>query len=271
MGNRIVEGLSALTKTSEEIANDIYMLDFRVVNAFLIGEPNSNSGEWVLIDTGLENSGEFIKNEASKRFGEESRPKAIVLTHGHFDHVGSVKELAEYWDVPVYAHSLEIPYITGKKDYPVGDPAADEGLVAKMSPGFPHTRIDIGFRAVQLPEDGSIPGMPGWIWVHTPGHTEGHIALFRERDGMLIAGDALSNVKQESLWAVLTQKKKISGPPKYLTSDWRRAEESVCRLKDLDPCMILPSHGRPMKGDEAEKHLKYLAEHFNEIAKPAEQ
>jgi glyoxylase-like metal-dependent hydrolase (beta-lactamase superfamily II) len=41
-----------------------------------------------------------------------------VLTHGHFDHVGSVIELADYWNVPVYAHKLELPYLVGQMDYP---------------------------------------------------------------------------------------------------------------------------------------------------------
>jgi glyoxylase-like metal-dependent hydrolase (beta-lactamase superfamily II) len=245
------------------------MLEFRVVNAFLVGDPQAKSKEWALVDTGLGNSGEFIIQEAEKRFGAGSRPKAIILTHGHFDHVGSVKQLSWHWDVPVYAHPLEMPYLTGKKDYPVGDPETDEGMVAKMSPSFPHTRIDISFRAVELPKDGSVPGMPGWCWVHTPGHTEGHASLFRERDGMLIAGDALATTKQESLMSVITQKEQISGPPKYLTTDWKKAEESICIIKDLDPCMILPSHGQVMKGDEVKTHLKYLIDNFDDIAKPA--
>jgi len=82
----------------------------------------------------------------------------------------------------------------------VGDPTVDEGMVAKMSSTFPHhTSIDIGFRAVALTSDGSIPGMDGWRWIHTPGHTEGHISLFRESDRILIAGDAFTTTKQESL------------------------------------------------------------------------
>ncbi len=67
------------------------------------------------MDTGLENSGNFIIKAAEERFGTESRPEAIILTHGHFDHVGSVIQLSQHWDVPVYIHELEIPYITGKK------------------------------------------------------------------------------------------------------------------------------------------------------------
>ncbi|TCQ04615.1 metallo-beta-lactamase superfamily protein [Serpentinicella alkaliphila] len=127
----------------------------------------------------------------------------------------------------MYIHKLEMPYVTGKRDYPLADPTVDEGMVAKLSPTFPHRSIDIGFQAVPLPDDGSIPGMPGWKWVHTPGHTVGHISLFREKDGVLIVVDAFTTTKQESLLSVILHREQISGPPKYLTTDWNSAEFSI--------------------------------------------
>jgi len=267
MGNKIVEGLSALTTSSEEITSEILILQFRIVNAFLVGQPKKN-GQWVLVDTGLENSADFILESVTKRFGKESRPQAIILTHGHFDHVGSVITLGNHWDVPVYAHKKEMPYITGKKDYPLADPTVSNGMVAKMSPTFPHTSIDIGYRAVELPADSSVPGMPGWKWIHTPGHTEGHICLFREKDRVLIVGDAFTTVKQESLMSVLTQSEEISGPPAYLTTDWEAAEESVKLLRNLKPALVIPSHGKPMQGEELKRHLDLLVRDFEEIAIP---
>ena len=57
--------------------------------------------------------------------------------------------------------------------------------------------------------------MPGWKWIHTPGHTEGHISLFHEKDRVLIAADAFSTTKQESLLSVMTHAEQISGPPKF--------------------------------------------------------
>lgn len=268
MGNKLVEGLSALSTTSREIIPDILVMNFTVVTACLVGGTNDKEGEWVLVDTGLENSADFIIQSAESRFGKNSRPQTIVLTHGHFDHVGSVIKLSELWDVPVYVHPMEMPYVTGEKDYPAADPAVDEGMVAKLSPTFPHAGIDIGFRAAALPDDGSIPGMAGWKWIHTPGHTEGHISLFRKKDRVLIVGDAFSTTKQESLLSVLTQREQISGPPKYLTTDWRAAENSVRHLMDLKPALAIPSHGKPMKGEELTEHLEMLVNHFATIAKP---
>ena len=260
--------MSKMTTKSQEITDDILLLQFTIVNACLIGKPNASSGEWMLIDTGLLSSFDFIVESAKKRFGKDSRPGAIILTHGHFDHVGSVAALAEKWNVPVFAHKLELPYITGEKDYPIGDPTVDEGLVAKMSPSFPHRSIDLGYRAAALPDDGSVPGMPDWKWISTPGHTEGHISLFREKDRILIVGDAFTTTKQESLGAVLTQDEQVKGPPAYLTTDWDQAKQSVEILKVLKPSIAIPSHGFPMEGEELRNHLDRLENHFQEIAVP---
>lgn len=268
MGNKIVEGLAAISHSSEEVAEDILLLKFTVVNVCIVGNPDITPLHWVLVDTGLENSADFILKSAEKRFGKGSRPEAIILTHGHFDHIGSVAKLSDFWDVPVYVNALEIPYVTGKKNYPEADPSVDEGLIAKLSPAFPHSSINLEFRAVTLPSDGSVPGINGWRWIHTPGHTEGHISLFRDADHVLIAGDAFSTVKQESLGSVISQNEKISGPPKYLTTDWKAAEASVKKLMSLNPSLAIPSHGQPMTGSELQEHLKMLVDNFNRIAVP---
>jgi glyoxylase-like metal-dependent hydrolase (beta-lactamase superfamily II) len=261
MGNKLVEALSAVTTSSKEVVYDILVLKFTVVTACLIGEPNSKN--FVLVDTGLENSADYIIESVEKRYGKDSKPKAIILTHGHFDHVGSVIKLSQIWNIPVYIHNLEIPYITGKKDYPLANPKVDNGLIAKMSPTFPHTSIDISSHAKVLPDDFSVPFLPDWKWIHTPGHTDGHISLYREKDGVIIAGDAISTTKQESLLSVVMQSEKISGPPKYLTTNFNKAENSIKHIRNLKPKLLIPSHGKPLDGEELTKHLDYLVNNFN--------
>ena len=87
---------------STYLALDVSMLRMLFANAYLIG----TSEQWVLADTGTPFSAGAILRAAVKLFGRESRPEGIILTHGHFDHAGSALELAEYWDVPIYAHPL---------------------------------------------------------------------------------------------------------------------------------------------------------------------
>ena len=110
--------------------------------------------------------------------------------------------------------------------------------------------------------------MSGWKWVHTPGHTEGHVSLFRESDKTLIVGDAFTTTKQESFTSVLTQHEQVKGPPAYLTTDWDAAKKSVQVIKELKPKLAIPSHGLPMKDAELSKHLDMLTRDFNEIAVP---
>ena len=90
----------------------------------------------------------------------------------------------------------------------------------------------------------------------------------REQDRALIVGDAFVTVKQESLYKVLTQTQEISGPPRYYTTDWNAAYESVKILDAFKPEIAVTGHGIPMNGEELRENLSYLVANFKEIAKP---
>lgn len=249
-----------------DILPDLYQYTIQIVNIVLYGEPQMK--DFVLIDAGMPKSADEIISVVEERYGSKSRPKAIILTHGHFDHVGGIIELIERWDVPVYAHTLEIPFLSGKQNYPEPDPTVNNGLVAKMSPIFPNEAINLGGNLKVLPSDGSVPFMAGFRWIHTPGHSPGHISLFREKDKVLIAGDAFVTVKQESLYKVITQTKEISGPPQYFTTDWLAARASIEKLAILKPSVAVTGHGLPMKGEELTSNLKKLVDDFEQISLP---
>jgi glyoxylase-like metal-dependent hydrolase (beta-lactamase superfamily II) len=237
------------------------------VNMYVINNPAENN--WWLVDTGIRWSGAKIKGMAELLFGVGSKPAAIILTHGHFDHVGSVKKLATEWDVPVYAHHLEIPYLTGVSSYPPADPTAGGGLLSDLSFIYPQGPINIAARVIPLPQGGAIPGLPEWQYFHTPGHAPGHISLFRESDRVLIAGDAIVTTKTESLLSTIFQLRKVSGPPRYLTSDWLSAAASVAFLANLEPEIIATGHGRPMRGADMRKSLHSLVNNFKQSSIPS--
>jgi glyoxylase-like metal-dependent hydrolase (beta-lactamase superfamily II) len=258
---------SIMSGMGQEVSNDLYCYTVQVVNVGFVGYPKKDS-EWILIDAGMPKSADMIIREAEDRFGPNSRPKAIVLTHGHFDHVGAIVELVEHWNVPVYAHELELPYLIGDKSYPEPDATVEGGLVAKMSPYFPNEPIHLGKNIEKLPSDGRIPGMEDWRWIHTPGHSPGHVSLFRDNDRSLIAGDAFITVKQDSLFKVLMQEEEVNGPPRYLTTNWKAAWESVRKLEKLYPDHVITGHGVPMSGEKLASGLKNLVENFDQIAIP---
>jgi glyoxylase-like metal-dependent hydrolase (beta-lactamase superfamily II) len=254
----------ALVSALDQVTPDLTRLRFLFVNLYLLGD----AGTWVLIDAGLNGATGTIVEAAEERFGKGTRPTAILLTHGHFDHVGAFPKLLDHWDVPVYAHALELPHLTGQEDYPPPDPTVGEGAMALLSFAYPSKAIDLGERVRPLPEDGSVPYMREWRWLHTPGHTDGHVSFFRNSDRCLVAGDAFVTTKQESLYHVATQKPELNGPPAYFTPDWQAAHDSVRRLAALRPAIAATGHGPAMAGEALTRGLERLAADFDAIAVP---
>ncbi|MBO1022395.1 MBL fold metallo-hydrolase [Methylobacterium sp. SD274] len=250
------------------ITEDLVYQRHAIVNVIFHGPPGAGDRGWTLIDAGIMGSKSAIRKVAEQRFGPNARPAAIVLTHGHFDHVGVVEDLAREWDVPVWAHPLERPYLDGSASYPPPDPSVGGGLMARLSPLYPLAPVDVSAHLRDLPEDGSVPSMPGWRWIHVPGHSVGQVALWREADRTLIAGDAFVTTAQESAYAVIVQEPEIHGPPMYLTTDWEAAGRSVAILAALEPERAITGHGRPLEGPALREALHLLADRFDAVAMP---
>ena len=256
------------TAGSHAVTPDLAYRRLAIVNVVLVGPEGAGDRGWVLVDAGIPGSRGAIRGAAEARFGAGARPAAIVLTHGHFDHVGVLADLAAEWDAPIWAHALERPYLDGSAAYPAPDPSVGGGLMARISPLYPTSPVDVSDRLALLPDDGSVPPLPGWRWIHTPGHTPGHVSFWREADRSLIAGDAFVTTAQESAYAVAVQAPEIHGPPMYLTTDWPAAAASVRALAALRPERAITGHGRPLGGPELRRGLDALAEGFERVAVP---
>lgn len=249
------------------VTPDVRGIRTLIVNAYLVAP--EGTGRWVLVDGGLPGTAGPILGLAEQVFpGVE--PAAVVLTHAHFDHVGAVGPVLRRWpNTPVFVHPLEVPYVTGQLSYPPPDPAVGGGWMTRLSPLFPKHPHDFGDAVRPLPADGSIPHLLGWRWIHTPGHTPGHVSLFRARDHLLLAGDAFVTVRQENVRAVWRQTPEVRPPPAYFTVDWRLAYESMRQLAALDPRIAATGHGVPMGGAALREQLSTLLENFGASGVPA--
>ena len=254
---------------THEILHDLAYKRTMISNVVFYGTTQETASRWVLIDAGIPGTASVIEKAAQERFGEDGRPVAILLTHGHVDHVGALEALAKAWNVPIYAHTDELPYLNGTAAYPPPDPRVGGGVMPSLSPLFPRHPIDVSEWLRPLPTDGSVPEMPGWRWIHTPGHTPGHVSFWRESDRTLIAGDAFITTDQESAYAVLTQKTVMHGPPMYFTQNWEQSRNSVQTLSDLTIETAVTGHGRAMHGEALRIALAQLAQNFDQIAVPA--
>lgn len=245
-----------------EVEPGLVYLRTAFVNVAFIGSERN----WLLVDAGLPGYRDAIARVGEGRFG--GPPRAILLTHGHFDHVGCLKALADRWDVRIYAHPGERPFLDGGRPYPKPDPRPGDGLMSLSSPLYPRGPIDVSNRLWDLPGDGSVPFLPDWRWIATPGHSPGHVSLWREATRSLVAGDAVVTTAQESMLAVLRQKPEMHGPPRYFTPDWDAAEASVRRLAELRPRTLVTGHGPALAGIEMARALDRLAGDFARIAPP---
>lgn len=180
---------------------------------------------------------------------------ALLITHGHRDHVGNAAWLHEEHDVPVRTHVDERAHVQGQRVEEISPPH----LLAKLRRrGGPRWFLSIlgplgGLRVDHPREVGTftggvldLPGQP--VAVPTAGHTSGHASFHLADRGVLVAGDAL----------VTKQPWEAGGRPRpqLLHPDFNHDHEAAIRalenLRPLEAEVVVCGHGAAFDGSPAE-------------------
>ena len=187
-------------------------------NCYIIYNEDAKSA--LVIDPGDEAERILARLEAL-----ELRPAAILLTHGHFDHVEAVKALAEMTGAPVYLHPADLalpPWLT--RPLPETLPLSDGQRLS-----FDGMELEV---------------------LHTPGHTPGGVCFLWGREGVIFTGD--------TLFAGACGRTDLGG-------SWPQLAASLRRLAALEGSYsVYPGHGEPTDLDTERARNPYIAMAFQQ-------
>lgn len=207
-----------------EIAEDVFQISVfprKAVNAYLIGS--------IIVDAGVRSSAADLKKALGKR-----SLTAHILTHAHADHQGSSAFLCDTYRLPLWcgapdAAAAQTGQVTGEYRNP-RHPIAQLQQRFWAGPGHPVART---LRDGEMVADFRV--------IETPGHASGHLALWRERDVVLIAGDVLVNM------GMLTILPGLHEPPALFTHDIAQNRQSIRKIAALKPRVTGFGHGPDLR------------------------
>ncbi|MBO9583330.1 MAG: MBL fold metallo-hydrolase [Flavobacterium sp.] len=204
----------------KNIAKDVYQIPLfprNAINCYLI--------EDVLIDAGIRSSANKILKVLKDKTVTQH-----ALTHAHADHQGSSKAICETLNVPLLCSELDKEFAeNGNVTTEYQNP---NHIISKLQKKFWAGR---GHSVSKTLKEGDQIG--GFMVIETPGHSRGHLSFFREKDGVLIVGDAMVNMD------LLTTKVGLHEPPYLFTTDQEINRKSILKLVSLQPKILCFGHG----------------------------
>ncbi len=186
------------------------------INAYLIQD--------VLVDAATRWSGRTILKQLASR-----KLLMLALTHVHPDHQGIAKMICERYGIPLACHEADVPAMQGEQ--PMQPDNAFMRFSSQLFAGPPHA-------VTRRLKDGD--ELASFRVVHAPGHTPGHIILFREDDRIAIVGDVLNGMNLATTWPGLHE------PPAFFCTDASENRQSIRKLAELEPRLLCFGHGPPL-------------------------
>jgi hydroxyacylglutathione hydrolase len=217
----------------KQVADGVWLLSGfppNLINVYLVGD--------VLVDAATRQAGRRILRQLKGR-----DVSAHMLTHAHPDHQGASKEVCETLGVPFWvgaedADAAERPELMRERQ---GDHPIPRFFFRSMA--GPGRRVDR-----RLSEGDEVAG---FTLLHTPGHSAGHMSLWREADRVLMCGDVLANVD------TLSGLRGLREPKDFFSPDPALNRASARRVAALEPELVLFGHGAPLR--DTEKFVDFAA------------
>lgn len=217
-----------------KIVEGIHQVDGVNGNVYLV----ENQDKLILIDTGMPRNDKKITKYIETLNRNPTDVSTIVLTHFHIDHVGNAKKLKDETNAKIAVHELDADFVSGKRS-----PPKPKNLVFKALSSVVHAepvKVDMPLK------EGDIVG--DLMVIHTPGHSDGSIALFDKNRKVMFVGDTIR-----------FSGGKLEGPPEHFTLDMHKAKESIGKISTYEFDVMLSGHGEPLTVDASKKVREFNA------------
>ena len=239
--NDIYEHPGRLTQVYQmKISSNIHLIrEASGCNIYLL-----ESDDLILIDTGTPGNLEVVESYVEGLDREIQELSSVLLTHSHLDHVSSAPEIRSKTGTKIIAHRLDSRYLSGERK---------RGMLMRIGDLLsrkPNFDVD------NFAEDGD--EIEGFKIIHTPGHTEGSLSFYYEKERALFVGDGIRSDGKFPFG----KRGNLSLSPAFFSESVSEMENSVKKIiNEVEPDLLLPGHGPPVSR-EIDRKIKELIQGF---------